>query len=938
MERGDPENRPVWRDSLRLRLSAAFAGIVFAVFATASAFSIAIAYADSLRQLQIRLSGTAAVLASSIAEDLATGNAGGAQQSLTAIREIPDVNYALVEGADRKRFAEIGTGQFLDSDTGDVSEMPVLSLLSRRTVWASASVVRAGRQIGAVHLLADIAESRAATLRRVAYALLLSAASAVAAGLIGYRAIAALTAPLTQLSNLMVGFGRDKEFGGRAEFRARGEIGVLAKSFNTMLDLIEVRDREIADYQRNLEDKVVERTRELVVARDEAERANRAKSDFLSTMSHEIRTPMNGMLAMAELLSAAPLSEKHRRYAEIIFTSGRGLLGIINDILDLSKIESGRLELETVPFSPDDLLRGVLSLFDERARQKGLELSGLVDFAVPRQLAGDATRLGQVLTNLVNNALKFTETGGVSVDWIHLESERSGHCRMRIEVTDSGIGIAADKVASVFEQFEQADQSITRRFGGTGLGLSICKRLIERMGGIIDVDSEPGKGSRFWFEVELASVEAPVAAPIEKLTGLVGIAISANRLRAHLSQALDECGIDVKILEAGRFSSEGMACVICDDRRISDADGGGGPLVGVARMGDSWPDEALESGLIADLLSLPATRADIAELCRRIRSARFAGREASPGRPGAGAYLPDLKQIRILGVDDNPVNREILRDALSAMNANVRLAETGAQAISAAAEHEFDLILMDVSMPDMDGYEATRRIRTLEQARGQAKTPVIALTGNVAGDGPQAWRDAGMDAYLTKPFTIASLARAIGDHVPTMAAETSASTSEAGALSDWISAATLKMLETLSRQNGSDMADRIFSMFIEHADPAAKALEADLQAREGLGIARSAHAFKSMCHSAGAVRLAAILERIENQAKAGKIDEAREAGKTIAAALDNTIDAMDAFICRIHDLPGRPKSARCLRPPQIQRPPSTSRITPVMNSASSETR
>ena len=875
---------PRWRDSLRVRLSVALAAIIFIVFAVVSGISVSVGYIDAVTQMHTRVTGTAAVLAASIAEPMAQGDTNKVQQSLTAIRAIPDVNYALVEGPNRTRFAEVGSGRTLDADQGDVATMSWLSTLSRRTVWANAPVVKGGVQIGIVHLLADLAETRGRAFERGFRGLAFSLAAALLAGLATSTAIGRLTAPLTRLSALMLHFGRDAGAATRAEAGVRGEIGVLASSFNTMLDQIETRDTELARYRQNLEDMVETRTRELVVAKDEAERANRAKSDFLSTMSHEIRTPMNGMLAMAELLSAAPLSEKHRRYAEVIFTSGRGLLGIINDILDLSKIESGRLELEVAPFSPDDLLRGILSLFDERARQKRLELSGHVELAVPARLAGDATRLGQVITNLVNNALKFTENGGVAVDWKYVEGDRPGRGRMRVEVTDSGIGIAADKIASVFDQFAQADQSITRRFGGTGLGLSICKRLIEAMGGAIGVDSEVAKGSRFWFEVELQAIEAAAeTAPVrqaDQSAPLVGLALAGTRLARHLATAFGERGMRVETVDPARMPDTDLACLVCDETWLggehaqAKAKVGGAPLIGIARMGDAWPDDALVSGRIVDLLAVPATRGEFARLCERIRTCRFSGLEASPGRPGTGAYLPDLGGIRVLGVDDNPVNREILRDALGAMNAKVRLAENGAQALDAFAEGEFDLILMDVSMPEIDGYEATRRIRTRETARGLPPTPIVALTGNVAGDGPLAWRDAGMDAYLTKPFTIASLARAIGDHVPS--ADPSLRSARAEAASEWISGETLKMLETLSRQNGTDMADRIFSMFIEHAGRAAAALQADLGAGDGLAVARSAHAFKSMCHSAGAVRLASILNRIETQAKSGRIDEARE--------------------------------------------------------------
>jgi len=261
-----------------------------------------------------------------------------------------------------------------------------------------------------------------------------------------------------------------------------------------MLAQISVRDTALSRHRETLEQTVAERTRELRMARDSAEAANKAKSDFLATMSHEIRTPMNGVMVMAELLAAAELPPRQQRYAEVIVRSGQSLLTIINDILDLSKIEAGKLDLEQVAVSPCGVIDDVMSLFWERASSKGLDLAAFVTPDVPHLIIGDPVRLNQVLSNLVNNALKFTENGHVAVH-VRAVGRNGDSVALEFSVIDTGIGIPADKIGKLFEAFSQADQSTTRKFGGTGLGLAICRKLIEDHGGSIDLRSEENRGT-----------------------------------------------------------------------------------------------------------------------------------------------------------------------------------------------------------------------------------------------------------------------------------------------------------------------------------------------------------------------------------------------------------------------------------------------------------
>ena len=600
----------------------------------------------------------------------------------------------------------------------------------------------------------------------------------------------------------------------------------------------------------------------------------------LATMSHEIRTPMNGMLVMAELLSAAPLPDRHRRYAEVIRSSGMGLLSIINDILDISKIEAGKLELEEGEVAPDALINGVLCLFVERAGQKQLELSGRIAADVPALLRGDATRLSQVVTNLVNNALKFSDKGGVCVEASRIDGARPGHCRLRVEVADSGVGIAPDKLGLVFERFSQADQSITRQFGGSGLGLSICKRLIDAMDGTIAVDSTPGSSSRFWFEVELAVLEEAPAVASGLTEARILLAISGDRTAGHLAASFREHGFSIVRFDGVAPPNSGPFDAIVGDPAIIETIGGkfvGTPIVGLARLGESRTEDMLRAHLICDTLSLPATRAEIADISARIRIGQFPKPHDAPlaGRRMPG--FPEFAGAHVLAVDDNAVNREVLRDALSALGVTVTLANSGTEAIDLAASRSFDIVFMDCSMPQMDGFTATSRIRAAERQTGRPVTPVVALTAHIGGNEAARWRDAGMNGYLTKPFTIEALAKAISVHTarrakfptPHVEARTPPIQAAPTGAAGLIHRDTLDLLASLTEKTGVDMTRKTFRLFLDNAFMAREELGACVKKKDAMAIRQAAHAFKSMCLSAGARPLAAILQDIEDSAKIG---------------------------------------------------------------------
>ena len=440
-----------------------------------------------------RFTSIAQVTAAMSEEAAASGDRQRAYGALRAIAVMPDISYARIEGPGGALIAETGAGVRLSGDValpagGSAS---LVSLIRSGTAEVSAPIYYAKRPVGRVVLLGKLGDGAA----RLISSLLISLGAALAAAMLGLfvagRLQRRIAGPVVALTAAMNEVRESHDYKRPADVSADDEVGELVDGFNAMLDEIRKRDDALAEHLAGLEAAVAERTVDLRLAKDAAEAANSAKSDFLATMSHEIRTPMNGVMVMAEMLAAGELAPKPRRFAEVIAKSGASLLAIINDILDFSKIEAGKLELEAVAADPADVVEDVLALFWERARAKGLDLAAHVDPAMPALIETDPTRLRQVIGNLVNNALKFTETGAVMVQ---VAPRGDG---WRIAVRDTGIGIPRDKIASLFEAFAQADQSTTRRFGGTGLGLAICKRLAEAMGGGVACQSSFGDGATF---------------------------------------------------------------------------------------------------------------------------------------------------------------------------------------------------------------------------------------------------------------------------------------------------------------------------------------------------------------------------------------------------------------------------------------------------------